>query len=198
MGNKSIAESRAIEKKNKERLLKVNPNLNEDSGIYFLTRDGEDGLKYAYVGQAKHILTRLASHLTGYQHIDFSLKKHGLYSEKNIYGWKVNFLYFTEDKLNEKEQYYIKEYALKGYQLRNKTAGSQGTGKTQINEYRPSKGYRDGLAQGRKNLAKELKDIIDKHLVVELKPEKANNKVSQKQFDKFKELLEMEGENADD
>ena len=198
MVNKNIAEAKAIEKKNKERLLKVNPNLNEDSGIYFLTRDGEDGLKYAYVGQAKHILTRLASHLTGYQHIDLSLKKHGLYSEKNIYGWKVNFLYFTEDKLNEKEQYYIKEYALKGYQLRNKTAGSQGIGKTQINEYRPSKGYRDGLAQGRKNLARELKGIIDKHLVVELKPEKANNKVSQKQFDKFKELLEMEGENADD
>lgn len=198
MVNKNIAKAKIIEKRNKERLLKVNPNLNEDSGIYFLTRDGEDGLKYAYVGQAKHILTRLASHLTGYQHIDLSLKKHGLYSEKNIYGWKVNFLYFTEDKLNEKEQYYIKEYALKGYQLRNKTSGSQGIGKTQINEYRPSKGYRDGLAQGRKNLARELKDIIDKHLVVELKPEKANNKVSQKQFDKFKELLEMEGENADD
>lgn len=198
MVNKNIAKAKIIEKRNKERLLKVNPNLNEDSGIYFLTRDGEDGLKYAYVGQAKHILTRLASHLTGYQHIDLSLKKHGLYSEKNIYGWKVNFLYFTEDKLNEKEQYYIKEYALKGYQLRNKTSGSQGIGKTQINEYRPSKGYRDGLAQGRKNLAKELKDIIDKHLVVELKPEKANNKVSQKQFDKFKELLEMEGKNADD
>lgn len=198
MVNKNIAKARSIEKKNKERLLKVNPNLNEDSGIYFLTRNGEDGLKYAYVGQAKHILTRLASHLAGYQHIDLSLKKHGLYSEKNIYGWKVNFLYFTEDKLNEKEQYYIKEYALKGYQLRNKTAGGQGTGKTQINEYRPSKGYRDGLAQGRKNLAMELKDIIDKHLVVELKPEKANNKVSQKQFNKFKELLEMEGENADD
>lgn len=194
MGNKSIAEVKAIEKKNREKLLKINPCLNDDSGIYFLTRDGEDGLKYAYVGQAKHILTRLASHLTGYQHIDLSLKKHGLYSDKNIYGWKVNFLYFAEDKLNEKEQYYIKEYALKGYQLRNKTAGSQGTGKTQINEYRPSKGYRDGLAQGRKNLARELKDIIDKHLVVELKPEKANNKVSQKQFEKFKELLEMERE----
>ena len=36
MGNKSIAEVKAIEKKNKERLLKVNPNLNEDSGIYFM------------------------------------------------------------------------------------------------------------------------------------------------------------------
>jgi GIY-YIG catalytic domain. len=152
MGNKSIAEVKAIEKKNREKLLKINPCLNDDSGIYFLTRDGEDGLKYAYVGQAKHILTRLASHLTGYQHIDLSLKKHGLYSDKNIYGWKVNFLYFAEDKLNEKEQYYIKEYALKGYQLRNKTSGSQGIGKTQINEYRPSKGYRDGLAQGRKTL----------------------------------------------
>lgn len=36
MGNKSIAKAKIIEKRNKERLLKVNPNLNEDSGIYFM------------------------------------------------------------------------------------------------------------------------------------------------------------------
>ena len=31
----------AIEKKNKERLLKVNPKLNDKSGIYFLLREDE-------------------------------------------------------------------------------------------------------------------------------------------------------------
>lgn len=32
----NIAMAKAIERKNKERLLKVNPKLNEQSGIYFL------------------------------------------------------------------------------------------------------------------------------------------------------------------
>ena len=46
----------------------------------------EEGIKYAYIGQAKHILTRLAQHLTGYQHIDLSIRKHGLYSNRNFYN----------------------------------------------------------------------------------------------------------------
>lgn len=199
MTSKNIVKAKAIEKKNREKLLKINPCLNDDSGIYFLTRIDENSIKYFYVGQAKHILQRLCGHLSGYQHIDFSIKKRGFYSTDNPYGWKIYYLNYDESELDKWEQYWILEYIKRGYQCRyNKTAGGQGTGKTQINEYRPSKGYRDGLAQGRKNLARELKGIIDKHLVVELKPEKANNKVSQKQFEKFKELLEMEGENADD
>ena len=48
------------------------------------------------------------------------------------------------------------------------------------------------MEQGRKNLAKELSHIIDKHLVVSLKPEKQNNKVSQKAYDKFNDLLNVD------
>lgn len=186
----------AIEQKNKQRLLAVNPNLNEDSGIYFLTRTDENNIKYAYIGQAKHILTRLAQHLVGFQHIDLSLRKHSLYAIDKPYGWKIGFLNYTEDKLDEMEQYYIREYAIAGYQLRNKTAGGQGEGKEQINEYRPAKGYRDGLVQGRKNLARELSGIIDKHLQISLKPEKQGNKVSEKQLQKFWELLNTEKEDS--
>ena len=192
MSYQNIRQTKAIENQNKKKLLEVNPKLDEKSGIYFLTRTDEDGFKYAYIGQAKHILTRLAQHLVGFQHIDLSLKKHKLYAEDNPFGWKVNFLHFSESQLNEKEQHYIKEYALNGYQLRNKTSGSQGAGKSQIDDYRPQKGYRDGLEQGRKNLARELKHIIDKHLVVSIKPEKANNKVSIKAFEKFREILNTE------
>ena len=192
MSYQDIRKAKAIENQNKKKLLEVNPKLDEKSGIYFLTRTDEDGFKYAYIGQAKHILTRLAQHLVGYQHIDLSLKKHELYAEDNPFGWKVNFLHFPESQLDEKEQHYIKEYALNGYQLRNKTSGSQGVGKAQIDDYRPQKGYRDGLEQGRKNLAKELKHIIDKHLVVSIKPEKANNKVSIKAFEKFREILNVD------
>lgn len=194
MNYQNIKQAKAIEAKNKKRLLEVNPKLDDKSGIYFLTREDEDGFKYAYIGQAKHILTRLAQHLVGYQHIDLSLKKHNLYSADNPYGWKIGFMHFPISQLDEKEQHYIKMYADNGYQLRNKTSGSQGVGKSQIDDYRPQKGYRDGLAQGRKNLARELKGIIDKHLVVSLKPEKANNKISIKAFEKFNELLESENE----
>lgn len=194
MSYQDIRKAEAIEQQNKKKLLEVNPKLDDGSGIYFLTRIDENGFKYAYIGQAKHILTRLAQHFVGYQHIDLSLKKHNLYSADNPYGWKVNFLHFSTNQLDEKEQYYIKEYALNGYQLRNKTSGSQGLGKSQIDEYRPQKGYRDGLSQGYKNAVKEIRNIIDKHLIVTLKPDKANNKVSQKAFEKFNEIMDYKTE----
>lgn len=190
MNYQNVKQRKAIEYKNKQRLLKVNPDLDDKSGIYFLTRIDENEIKYAYIGQAKHICQRLCSHLVGYQHIDLSLKKHGLYDiSKSPYGWKIGFLHYPESKLDEMEKHWIKEYANAGYQLRNKTAGSQGVGKVQIDEYKPQKGYRDGLTQGRKNLAKELKHIIETHLTVKIKEGKENNKVSQGQFNKFWELL---------
>lgn len=189
MDYNKFRQAKAIEAKNKKRLLEVNPYLNEGSGIYFLTRTDENGFKYAYVGQAVHILTRLAQHMVGYQHIDLSIKKHGLYSKQNQNGWKIDFNSYPEVVLNEMEQCFIKKYADRGYQLRNKTSGSQGEGKTQIDDYRPQKGYRDGIKQGRKNMAKELSSIAEKHLKIELRADKASNKVSQKQYDKFMNLL---------
>ena len=186
---RNIAQAKAIEKKNRYRLLDVNPELDDESGIYFLTRTDENGFRYAYIGQAVHILTRLAQHLVGYQHIDLSLKKHGLYADDNPYGWKIGFLHFPKSELDEQEQHYIKAYADYGYQLRNKTSGSQGEGKAQIDDYRPAKGYRDGLKQGRINLARELSHIAEKHLEIRLKPEKQGNKVSEKQYEKFIALL---------
>lgn len=192
MWNKNYAQIKAIEKKNKQRFLDINPKLNEQSGIYFLTREDENGFKYAYIGQARHILTRLAQHLVGYQHIDLSLKKHGLYAEDNQIGWRVGFENYPESELDEKEQFYILKYAQYGYQLRNKTSGSQHQGKTQIDEYRPQKGYRDGILQGKITLARDLKHIIDKHLIVALREDKKNNKVSQQAFEKFNCLLDEE------
>ncbi len=191
MSYQNIAKAKAIEQENKKRLLKLNPKLNDKSGIYFLLREDENGFKYAYIGQSVGVLTRLASHMSGHkQHIDKSLKAHKLYDkENNPYGWRVEFLNFPESQLDEKEQYYIKLYANKGYQLRNKTSGSQGEGKAQIDDYRPSKGYIDGLKQGRKNLARELSSIAEKHLTIELRADKANNKVSQKQYEKFMSLM---------
>lgn len=189
MDYNKFRQAKAIEAKNKKRLLEVNPDLDEESGIYILTRFDENGFKYAYVGQAVHILTRLAQHMVGYQHIDLSIKKHGLYSGSNKHGWKIQFIHFQKERLDTQEQHYIRLLADNGYQLRNKTSGSQGEGKAKIDEYRPQKGYRDGIQQGRKNMARELSSIAEKHLKIELRADKANNKVSQRQYDKFMDLL---------
>lgn len=188
---KNFRKAKAIEAENRKRWLKLNPNLNDNSGVYILRRVDEDGFKFGYAGQAKHILTRLCQHSAGHQqHIDLSLKKHGLYSENNPYGWTVICENFSEASLDRAEQFYIKWLADQGYQLRNKTGGSQGTGKKQIDEYKPAKGYYDGLKQGKKSLARELSHIINTHLQVSLKPEKQSNKVSIRAFEKFQNLID--------
>ena len=177
-----------IERENKKWLLEVNPDLNDKSGIYFLTRTDELGIKHAYVGQAIHVLTRLAQHLSNYQYIDNSIRKHGFYSPDNLYGYKINFLNFPKEQLDEKERHYITQYSLQGYQMKNRDTGG-GAGKQELGERKPARGYRDGVAQGRRSMAKDISSIIDKHLTVQLKPDKQHNKVSQKAFEKFKGLL---------
>lgn len=194
MNYQNIARAKAIEQENKKRLLKLNPKLNDKSGIYFLLREDENGFKFAYVGQAKSVLQRLASHLVGYeQHIDLSIRKHKLYSEDNPYGWRVEFLNFPESQLDEKEKYYIKLYADKGYQLRNVSIGGQGGNRDSgsIGERKAPKGYMQGIQQGKKALARELSSIAEKHLKIELREDKQHNKVSQKQYEKFMDLLKV-------
>ena len=189
--SRNISQIKAIEAKNKKRLLALNPKLNDRSGIYFLTRTDEDGINYFYIGQAKHILSRLAQHFSGYQHIDISLKKRGLYSEENPYGWKVNAINYLQNRLDEMERFWILEYTKKGYQRRyNKTAGGQDSGKEQVNEYRPAKGYRDGLLQGKKNASREIANLFDKHLNVSKKSDKPN-KIQDRALEKFMEFLEF-------
>lgn len=189
---KNIAKVKAIEKKNEVKLLSVNSKLDNGSGIYFLTRvDAETGIKFSYVGQALHIKNRMLQHMVGYQHIDLSIRKHGLYSEDNPSGWNINFIHFPKEELNEKERYYITLYAQNGYQSRNKDTGG-GAGKQELGDRKQTKGYYDGLAQGYKNAIKEINHIIDKHLVVSIKPEKANNKVSIKAFEKLREILNVD------
>lgn len=187
----NITKAKAIEQKNKKRLLAVNPNLDEKSGIYFLTRVDENDIKFSYVGQARNLISRMCQHMVGYQHIDLSIKRHGLYSSENPYGWNINFMHFPISELDEKERYYITLYAKNGYQSRNKDTGG-GAGKQELGERKQPRGYHDGILQGKKTLAKDLKSIIDKHLTVNLKPEKQGNKVSQKQLEKFNELLKEE------
>lgn len=181
----------AIKAQNEKRILKVCPDAKKESGIYCFYRINEQGFKFAYVGLAtKSVLTRLAEHLSGYnQHIDLSIRKYGLYDEEtNPFGYKITILcYCPEEECNEKEQYYIKQYADEGWQLRNVTGGSQGEGKFNLNEGKSPKGYREGLQQGRKNTIKEIAKLFEKNLTYQING--TANKRKQNALDKFESIL---------
>ena len=165
------------------------------SGIYFYTREDDDG-KFAYIGKAVDLCERSISHINGYsQRIDISLKpkNRGFYSKHNPSGWKLNVLYYPKYELDKWEQHWIKHYQMAGVHLYNIESGGT-DGKTLIGERKPSRGYHDGLAQGRKSLAKDLAHIIKTHNF-KIEPEK-HNKVTEKALAKFWELLESESEDV--
>lgn len=189
MAYKNYAQVRAVQEKYKKQIKKICPGIDEGSGIYFLLRKDENEIDYFYIGQAVKLLTRMASHCTGYQHIDLSIKKRGWYSKENPYGWKLFFKHYAPKDLDNMEQYWILQYTKQGYQCRyNKTAGGQGEGKEKINEYKPAKGYRDGLKQGRKNASKEVAHMFEKHL--DYKPKNdPPNRYQKQAMEKFNEFL---------
>lgn len=177
----------AKQKANEKLLIKTFGDISNGPGIYILTRE-EEGFKYAYVGQAKKTLTRLAQHLFGYQHIDLSLRKHKFYNkEKNPSGWNLITIDCKEEELDSQEQFYIKKYANEGYQLRNKTAGGQSIGKTSLENQRPSKGYYDGVKQGYLNARKYVSNLFTKNLTVSINGK--DGVLKQKALQKFKDFI---------
>lgn len=169
------------------------PQATHESGIYCFHRVDEDGFKFAYIGLAtRSLLTRLGEHLVGYQHIDLSIKKHGLYSTDNPYGYNISILcHCPAEECNEKEQYYIKKAADAGYQLKNSTTGSQGVGKKGLDNQRPSRGYFDGKEAGYLMARKEVAHWFDLHLNVSMKKPTKN---AEKALAKFQEFINIEGE----
>lgn len=179
-----IAKKRWVAKK---RILDVNKYVDEQSGIYILTRF-ENGFKYAYIGQAVNLLERLVSHLLGCKsHIDKSLKAHGLYSEKNVCGWDVSIRHFPVEELNNREKEFINFYADKGFQLRNKTSGGQDSGKFGINDNLVG-GYRKGVNKGFEKAQKEVKLLFDKYLEVNIKGKP--NKIKQRAIERFNAFID--------
>lgn len=190
----------AIKKQNEKKILRLCPDAKQESGIYLFYRINEQGFRFAYIGQASknNLLSRLADHLSGYsQHIDLSIRKYGLYDEeKNEYGYKIKVLcYCPGEECDEKEQYYIKQYADEGWQLRNVTGGSQGEGKFNLNEGKSPKGYREGLSKGYENARKEIKTLFDKYLTYSIKDKP--NKIKQRKYDEFTAFLN-EGETEEE
>ena len=182
----------AIEKANKERILLACPGCPDHPGIYFLLRE-DDGIKYAYIGQAKQILSRLAQHLAGYERVDLSLKKRGLWREDNPGGWKVHYIETAVDALDLWERRYIHTYANAGYQLYNETTGGQGEGKRGMKGNKPAKGYYDGIEQGRRKARQEIAELFEKHLDYKPKSEPPT-RYQVKAMEKLKAILEEENE----
>ena len=177
----------ARKEEEKKKLLALNSQLDNQSGIYIFTRF-ENGFKFAYVGQALHLLDRLISHLQGYkQHIDRSLKKHKLWSKDNPNGWQIKFIHCHQENLNAIEQQMILEYATSGYQMLNKTSGSQGTEKFAIVDNQ-RRGYLQGKNDGKIATLRQIKVYFDKYLDFVIKGKET--KIKARKLQEFRELLD--------
>ena len=170
------------------RIKSICPSIPNTSGIYAFHRVDEAGIKRSYVGQALHLCERCASHLGEYDHIALSLKKHGFYSEDNPYGWKLDFKTCPKSELDEKEVATIKQFADKGFQMYNVTAGSQGQGKLVTGQYKQPKTYTQGVQQGYKKASKEVAHLFELHLDYKTKSDPPN-KNQEKALNKFLEFL---------
>ena len=172
-----------------KRIKAVCPQCPNRPGIYaFYRTDPDTHIRFAYIGQARSLISRISQHLQEYDHIALSLKKRGIYNkEENPNGWMIRYIECSLEDLDEKETEFIKQWADAGFQLLNKTGGSQSDGKVVFDTKKPARGYWDGIDQGEKRLARELKHIIDTHLVISLKKE---TKTSIKALEKFFTLLD--------
>lgn len=178
----------------KAQVKEICPTAKDKSGIYIIKRE-ENGFRYAYVGQSLNVLTRLAQHLDGYtkpnaQHIDLSLRKRGLKTYTNPNGWEMGVLYCPTYELNAKEQYYVRLYANSGFQMLNKTSGSQNGDKFGINQNKDNRGYREGVADGEKRVIRRVKELFDKYLDYGIK--EPSNKVKERKIKEFEKLLKGE------
>lgn len=185
---KNYIHAMKIAEHNREQIRAINPYADYKSGIYMFHRIDENGNLHAYVGKAIHLIERLAQHLSGYDsHIDKSIRKYGLWSIDNPHGYDVKILCFCElSELDEKEREYIKK-ANGIYALKNIESGGT-TGKTDINERKSPRGYRDGVAQGEKNVIRKIAHLFDLHLKAVTKADKPT-KTQEKALRKFYDLI---------
>lgn len=169
-----------------KKIKSICPNAKDDAGIYIFTRE-ENGYKFAYIGQSLNCLSRLIDHMQGYdQWIDKSIKSHKLYSASNPVGWKIGCLYFPKELLDEKEQYYIRLYADKGYQLRNVSGGGINS-KFGLNDNKTKRGFYEGVGEGIRKTRKDIKVYFDKYLDYSIK--QPSNKLKERKFAEFTEFL---------
>lgn len=188
---------KAIEQYNRRQILTLCPDMQDRSGIYMFYRADENNNIFArYIGKSEtSVLERCASHLQGYkQYIDKSIRAHKLYSEENPTGWQVCVLeYCLPRECDEKERYVITMCERLGMPLHNVESGGT-SGKTDINERKPARGYRDGVKQGERNVIKKIAHWFDLYLDANIQVGKADHARAQKALADFYQLLQGESE----
>lgn len=158
------------------------PSMENRAGIYVWYRK-----KYCfYAGQSVKLVDRSVSHLMQYDHLGMSIKKYGLFSKDNPYGWNLLYFYCDEWELDDKERETIAKWNEHNISY-NITSGGQNEGKVDINERQAPKTYRDGLAQGKINAYREIAQLFTKWLDVSIKGEP--NKVKERKLGEFNELV---------
>lgn len=186
---------RIIAKKCIEPVIQENSQTKR-SGIYLYTRTDEFGVTWFYVGQGVDCYERQISHWLGYeQRLDLSIKRRKWWSSENPHGWTFEIIEFIpEEKLNDREQYWILHYIKKGWQTYNLNYGGN-EGKKQTFGSSMKKGYRKGVEYGYAKARKEIAGLFEKNLQVIMRGEP--NKLKEKAFDKFMTFLRGENEQKD-
>ena len=172
------------------------------SGIYLFYRVNEEGQNCVYVGQAKDLLYRTAQHLgvgAKKTHIDKSLFKHKLYSDKNPHGWKVCVLKVCPTKdLDSIEQQYIDYYKNRDdVKMYNVTGGGQIDKKGDIGERLQTKlkSYKNGKGLGYEKAIEEVRVFFEKYLDYSIKGKP--NKIKQRKLAEFGKLIEDKKEGGE-
>lgn len=190
----TYAQRKAIEARYKSVIRSMCLAADEQSGIYMFYRINENGVRENYIGKATTLIDRLCSHLMGYkQHIDLSIKAHGLADYNHPYGYHIMILCKCKaSELDEKERYYILKALNDGWSMKNVESGGT-LGKTNINEKKPARGYKDGLKQGYENARREVAHLFDLHLNAVTKQNKPS-KNAVKALEKFDNFLKAKKE----
>lgn len=182
INNYRVRMARELAENNK--LKKMGYFVPKTSGIYIFARNEQ----FAYIGQAKDLQRRIIDHIISYnQHIDISLKKRGLFNQDNAKGWLLTWEECSSDELDSKEREYIAEWLDKGATLYNITSGGQDAGKTDINQRKPSKTYKQGVEYGREQERAKMRQFFEKYLDVTIKG--TPNKIKEKKLQEFLEMM---------
>lgn len=185
----------AILNEKKKIIKSICPEINNECGIYLFYRKNDKGENCVYIGQAKKLLERTASHLLGYKkknpsHVDKSLYKHKIYSKDNPFGWRLKILcYCNVDKLDLLEKQWIEFYTKTFCKVYNVTGGGQFDKAEDVGErYEVKlKTYRNGKNIAYNKAKEYVKTMFDKYLDYTIKGK--TNKIKERKLKEFKEFL---------
>lgn len=178
-------------RENEKIIKEICPNIYRTSGIYLFYRINEKNEQCFYVGQAKDLLQRTASHLMGRkQHIDKSIYVHKLYSPDNPNGWQLKVIKTCDtSQLDLAERTYIQYFLEKGCKSYNVAGGGQFDKAGDVGERFEVKlkNYRSGKDKGFEKARNQVKVYFEKYLDYSIKGKP--NKIKEKKLIEFKNFI---------